>query len=96
MSEDNNQMTVRPLGLQDLDAIFMIDHKIRNMGRAVTYEYLTTERIFTIDRKVSRTKHPTSYVDLITGNVTELLEFGFVVESEGHVRGFILGRTTTK
>jgi ribosomal protein S18 acetylase RimI-like enzyme len=93
MSANNHAITIRPLVLQDLDVIFMIDHKIRSTGKAITYEYLTTEHIFTIDRKVSRMKHPSSYVDLITGDVSELLEFGFVAALEDHVRGFILGRT---
>jgi ribosomal protein S18 acetylase RimI-like enzyme len=93
MSAENSEMTIRPLDFEDLDAVFMIDHHIRNMGKAITYENITTEHIFTIDRKVSRTKHPSSYVDLITGDVSELFEFGFVAESGGHVRGFILGHT---
>jgi len=86
------EVKVRPMTLQDLDAIFSIDRKIRGMGKTITYVNLTTERIFTIDRKTSRLKQPTSYVDLITGDVAGLLELGFVAEVEGHVRGFILGR----
>ena len=64
------------------------------MGKAITYANLTTERIFAIDRHVGRLGKPTSYVDLITGDVSSLLEFGFVAEVEGHVRGFILGQLT--
>lgn len=83
---------VRPLFLEDLDAIFSIDRKIRGMGKAITYENLTTERIFTIDRHAGRLTEPISYVDLIAGDVSELLELGFVAEVEGHARGFITGR----
>ena len=83
---------VRPMTLEDLDAIFLIDRKIRSIGEAITYANLTTERIFTIDRHVGRLAKPISYVDLITGDVSGLLEFGLVAEVEGHVRGFILGR----
>jgi len=83
---------IRPMILEDLDAIFSIDHKIRRMGKAITYANLTTERIFTIDRHVGRLAKPSSYVDLITGDVSGLLDLGFVAEVEGHVRGFILGR----
>jgi len=83
---------VRPLCLEDLDAIFAIDHHIRSVGKAITYANLTTEHIFTIDRHVGRLAKPTSYVDLIRGDVSELLESGLVAEIEGHVRGFILGR----
>jgi len=63
-------------------------------GKAITYAKLTTEHIFTIDRKVSRQRRPTSYADLITGDVSGVLGFGFVAEIEGHVRGFILGKVT--
>ena len=83
---------VRPLTLEDLDTILSIDRKIRGMGKAVTYGNLTTERIFTIDRKASRLTRPMSYVDLITGDISGLLDFGLVAEVDGHVRGFILGQ----
>ena len=83
---------IRPIALEDLDAIFSIDHKIRRLGKAITYANLTTERIFTIDRHVGRLAKPVSYADLITGDVSELLALGFVAEVEGHVRGFILGQ----
>jgi hypothetical protein len=89
------QTKIRPMMLEDLDAIFLIDHKIRGTGKAITYANITTERIFTIDRQhVGRFAKPTSYVDMITGDVSELLELGFVAEVEGHVRGFIAGRVT--
>jgi ribosomal protein S18 acetylase RimI-like enzyme len=92
MTISETEVKVRPMVLQDLDAIFSIDRKIRRMGEAITYANLTTEHIFTIDRKVSRQRQPTSYVDLITGDVAGLLELGLVAEVEGHVRGFVLGR----
>lgn len=85
---------VRSMSLEDLDAIFSIDRKIRKTGGAVTYENLTTEHIFTINRHVGRMAKPVSYVDLITSDVSELLELGLVAEVEGHVRGFILGRVS--
>lgn len=83
---------VRPMTLEDLDAIFFIDHQIRRSGKAITYANLTTEHIFTIDRHVGRLAKPISYVDLIHGDVSQLLRFGLVAEVEGHIRGFILGR----
>ena len=92
MNSSKAETKIRPMTLQDLDAIFSIDHKIRAMGKAVTYANLTTERIFTINRHVGRLAKPVSYVDLISGDVSELLAFGFVAEVEDHVRGFILGR----
>jgi GNAT superfamily N-acetyltransferase len=86
------KINIRPMTLEDLDAIFLIDRKIREKGKAITHENLTTERIFTIDRKGSRLTRPLSYVGLITGDVSELLDLGCVVEIDRHVRGFILGR----
>ena len=94
MASANFTLKVRPMTLEDLGAIFSIDRKIRERGKAITYANLTTERIFTIDRKASRLTRPVSYVDLITGDVSELLDFGLAAEIEGHVRGFILGRVT--
>lgn len=88
------EVKIRPLVLEDLDVILTIDHKIRSIEKAITYEYLTTEHIFTIDRKVSRMKQPTNYVDMITGNIADLLDLGIVAEIESHVRGFILGKVS--
>jgi GNAT superfamily N-acetyltransferase len=91
MSSVEGKIEIRPMVLGDLDAMFLIDRKIRAAGKAITYAKLTTEHIFTIDRKVSRQKRPTSYVDLITGDVAGLLALGLVAEVDGRVRGFILG-----
>jgi ribosomal protein S18 acetylase RimI-like enzyme len=85
---------IRSLRLEDLDAIFMIDHQIRKTGSAITYANITTERVFTIDRHVGRLARPIGYGDLIKGDVSELLQLGMVAEVENHVRGFILGRVT--
>jgi ribosomal protein S18 acetylase RimI-like enzyme len=82
---------IRPVQLDDLDAIFSIDHKVRALGKTITYSNLTTERLFTIDRHVGRLAKPVSYVDLIRGDITELLDIGVVAEVDGHVRGFALG-----
>lgn len=92
MGNSELKTKVRSMTLEDLDVIFSIDRKIRASGKAITYANLTTERIFTIDRKASRLTRPVSYIDLITGDVSGLLDLGLVAEVEGHVRGFILGR----
>lgn len=92
MASINSKIHIRQMNLEDLDSILAIDHKIRGMGKAITYANLTTERIFTIDRKAGRLTRPVSYADLITRDIAGLLEFGFVAEVDGHVRGFILGR----
>jgi GNAT superfamily N-acetyltransferase len=86
------EINIRRMNLEDLDAIFLIDRKIREKGKAITYANLTTERIFTINRKGSRLTRPVSYVDLITGDISGLLDLGCVAEIDRHVRGFILGR----
>lgn len=88
----NREINIRPMTMDDIDAIFFIDHEIRKAGKAITYENLTTERIFTIDRHVGRSAKPVSYVDLIKGDISELLGFSFLAEVEDHIRGFILGR----
>lgn len=92
MASSNYHFKIRSMTLDDLDAILLIDRKIRELGKAITYANLTTERIFTIDRKASSRKRPISNVDLITGDVSGLLEWGMAAEVEGHVRGFILGQ----
>ena len=92
MTSHKVETKVRPLTLEDLDAIFLIDRKIREVGKAVTYANLTTEHIFTIDRKVSWRTRATSYLELITGDMSGLLELGFIARVEDHVRGFVLGR----
>ena len=83
----------RPMAFQDLDLILLIDRKIRGSGKAITYANLTTERIFTIDKNITYMAKPISYVDLIKGDVQQLFEWGLVAETDGHVRGFILGET---
>ena len=94
MTSHEVEIKVRPMTLEDLDTIFLIDQKIRELGKAITYANLTTEHIFTIERDVSFRERPTGYIDLITGGVGKLLELGFVAEVEGRVCGFILGRVT--
>ena len=94
MAHSELKVKVRSMTLEDLDAVFSIDRKIRERGKAITYANLTTERIFTIDRISSRMTRPVSYIDLITGDVSGLLDLGLVAEIEGHVRAFILGQVT--
>jgi len=89
-----SEIVIRPINLGDLDVMFWIDRKIRATGEAITYSKLNSEQILTINRKVSRQIRPTSYADLITGDVRGLLEFSFVAEVNDHVRGFILGQIT--
>ena len=93
MTVTETDAKIRPMSIEDLDAIIRIDRKIRRLGKAITYEYLTTEGILTMSshKKITRLDGATSYVDLITGDVSELLEHGLVAEVEGSVRAFILG-----
>ena len=76
---------IRPMILEDLKAIFLIDKEIRATGKAITYENLTTEDIFTINQEVNHHKRPISYI-------VGLLDFSFVAEINSHICGFILGR----
>ena len=70
--------------LEDLKSMFLIDKEIEATGKAITYADLTTEDIFTISQEANRHKMPLSYI-------VELLDFGFVVEISGQIRGFVLG-----
>ncbi len=94
MTSHEVEIKVRPMTLEDLDTIFLIDQKIRELGKAITYANLTTEHIFTIEREASLRERTVGYGNLITGGVGGLLELGFVAEVEGRVCGFILGRVT--
>jgi len=83
---------IRSLELEDVDAILSIDRSIRRMGKAITYGNITAENLLTIDRKTTRRRRATSYIDLITGDISNLLEQGLVAELDGRVRGFIMNR----
>ena len=85
MSHAKGEMEIRPIILEDLKAMFLIDKEIRASGKAITYADFTTEDIFTISQEANRHKRPLSYI-------AELLDFGFVAEIGGQVCGFILGR----
>jgi len=92
MSSAEGKVEVRPMTLEDTDAMLSIDRKIRAVGKAITYANLTTEYILSTGRKVSHRGSPTNYVDSIAGSAAGLLDFSFVAEVDGQVRGFILGQ----
>lgn len=93
MSKTGVEVNVRPMNLGDIGAALKIDRKIRDVKKAVTYANLATAKILTVDRKAGhRVSRPTSYADLVTGDVTGMLEYSFVAEVDNRVRGFILGR----
>ncbi len=85
MSCTEGKIKIRPLVLEDLKAIFLIDKEIRAIGKAITYANVATEDIFTIDQEVNHHKRPVSYI-------VGLLDFGFVAEIDDHICGFILGQ----
>lgn len=85
MSRAQGKMEIRPIALEDLKAMFLIDKEIRATGKTVTYADLTTEDIFTISQEANRHKMPLSYI-------AQLLDFGFVAEIGGQICGFILGQ----
>ena len=88
-----SKIEIRPMILGDIDTILTIDRKIRGTLRAITYKELATYAIFRINRKAGRNRRAISYADLVSGDITGLLEFGFVADVGSRVRGFILGRT---
>ena len=93
MDKTGVEVKIRPMNSGDIDAALRIDRKIRNVRKAITYANLATAKILTVDRKAGhRVSRPTSYADMVTGDVAGMLEYSFVAEVGGRVRGFILGR----
>jgi GNAT superfamily N-acetyltransferase len=91
-SRVGGRIRVRPMVVGDINAVLAVDRAVRAAGKAITYANLTTEYILSMDRGVAHEESPTSYADSITGNVVALLDFSFVAEVGGQVRGFILGQ----
>ncbi len=86
MNYAKGKTEIRPIALEDLEAIFSIDKEIRASGKTITYADITTEDIFAISEEV--TYHHTPL-----GHIAELLDFGFVAEIDGQICGFTLGHT---
>ncbi len=85
MSREKVKVEIRPIVLEDLKAMFLIDKEIRASGKAISYADYTTEDIFTISQEANRHRMPLTYI-------AELLDFGFVAEIGGQICGFTLGR----
>ena len=85
MSYTEGKIKIRPLALEDLKAIFLIDKEIKAIGKAITYANVATEDIFTIGREANHQERPVSYI-------VGLLDLGFVAEIDSHICGFILGQ----
>ncbi len=84
-------LTIQKMVIEDVDAVLGIDKKIRKIGEAITYQHATTESILTIDR-IGRGKNASSYADMITGDISGMLETSFVAKVKGKVAGFIISR----
>jgi ribosomal protein S18 acetylase RimI-like enzyme len=90
MSDSEIQMRVRNILLTDLQDIFSVDNAIRAAGVSTTYEPFTTKQIFGLGTvEVDPAKR-----SALLAEVIKLLDLGFVVESEGQLCGFIVGRQT--
>jgi ribosomal protein S18 acetylase RimI-like enzyme len=92
MSTAEGKVEIRPMNLEDTNTILSIDSEIRAAGKAVTYENLTAEYILSTTKGIKPQENPASYVGSLTGNVAALLDFSFVAELNGQVRGFVLGQ----
>jgi GNAT superfamily N-acetyltransferase len=77
MSSVEGKVEIRPITFQDIDAISLVEKKIRAAGKTITYANLTTEQIFSKRIEI--------------GTISRLFDFGFVAEVDGQVCGFILG-----
>jgi GNAT superfamily N-acetyltransferase len=86
-----SEVTIQQMVIEDVDAVLGIDKKIRKIGEAITYQHATTESILTIDR-IGRGKNASSYADMITGDISGMLETSFVAKVDGKVAGFIISR----
>ena len=93
VSISKSGVQIRPMTFDDLDRILAIDRRIRGAGKAISYANLTTGQVLTIDKNITYMymAKPIRYEDLTEGKVERLFEWGLVAESEGRVRGFILG-----
>jgi len=86
------RVEIRPIRPGDLDAILSIDGEIRAQGKAITYSNLTTEYILSAGGGRRPRSSRDIYMRSITADVAPLLDFSFVAELDGQVRGFILGQ----
>jgi GNAT superfamily N-acetyltransferase len=89
---EQDKIEVRPVTLEDIDAILSIDKEIRAAGNVITYRNLTTEYILSAGRGTPPQQSPASYARSLTGDTAPLLNLSFVAEVNGQVRGFILGQ----
>lgn len=89
---EQDKIEVRPIKLKDIDDILSIDGEIRAVGDVITYRNLTTEYILFAGHGKPPQRSPASYIRSLTGDVAPLLNFSFVAEVNGQVRGFILGQ----
>ena len=90
------KIKIRHMSVSDLDAIIAVDREIRWLGKAVTYAHITTEEIITATKQYAQTAHPESYEEFITRDMSGEIEFGFVAEVDGEIRGFIIGHIVGK
>jgi ribosomal protein S18 acetylase RimI-like enzyme len=89
---EQDKVEIRPLKLEDIDAVLSVDGEIRAAGNVITYRNLTAEYILFAGRGKPPQRSPASYIRSLTGDVAPLLNLSFVAEVNGQVRGFVLGQ----
>lgn len=87
MNNGELQVRIRPMVFTDLKDINAIDRVLRQAGTRVAYKEFTTHKVFGIDTEGS---DAANRPDML--KVAELMDLGFVAESEGILCGFIVGR----
>lgn len=90
----NNEVNIEEMIIEDIDLVLRVDKKIRKIGEVITYKYTTTESILNIDR-IGHGKEASSYADMITGDISGMLNTSLVAKIKDKVVGFIISRKAT-
>ena len=87
MNNGELQMRIRPMIFTDLKDINAIDRVLRKAETRVAYKDFTTHKVFGMYTEGSDSANRPDML-----KVAELMDLGFVAESEGILCGFVVGR----
>jgi GNAT superfamily N-acetyltransferase len=86
---------IRPMKPDDLKTVLFIDKRIRETGKHKTYDHISIEKIFAIEKPPTEDTKPINYQELIQGDVSTVLKYSFVADVLGYPRGFAAGNEIT-